>query len=114
MFGIYAGHKSTTLAHVRILMATWILMETASIRRLRAACTTPAASVTLTTRRHTPTRRASTSTDLIPTDAAITLPIICVIITGFTVSAITEGIIDMGTVTEVMFITIGTATITTM
>jgi len=73
-------------------MATITLMDIATLLRLTAArtCTTPAASVTLTTRRHTPTPHASTSEAPISTDAAIMI-LSHTAITGTTISVIIAG-----------------------
>jgi len=65
-------------------------MDIATLLRLTAAHTTPAVSVTLTTRRHTPTPHASTSEAPISTDAAIII-LSHTAITGTTISVIIGG-----------------------
>ena len=88
-------------------------MDTAIILRLPAARTTPTASATPTTRRHTPTPRASTLTEPISMDTAITI-LHRVTTTGRADSAIIEGIIIIALIHVflVQFVTVVIAIIT--
>jgi len=68
---VCTGHWSIMPANVSGWTATRILMDTATSLRLTAARTTSTASVIATTRRHTPTPRASTWAEFILTEFVI-------------------------------------------